>query len=205
MKLIQVFLQGLLFGFAYIAPIGMQNLFVVSTAIEQPIKRALQVALIVIFFDTSLSLACFYGIGKLLQSTPWLELAVLLVGSLLVFYIGWGLVKQKETAMGTMATSFSFKAAIITAFSVAWLNPQAIIDGSVLLAAFRVSVPNHLAHFFMVGVILASVAWFIGLTGLISKFKQLMQPRVLLWINRVCGIVIILYGVKLLAAFITKI
>lgn len=107
--------------------------------------------------------------------------------------------------MGTMDADFSYKAAIMTAFSVAWLNPQALIDGSVLLAAFRVSIPAALAHFFMIGVIIASIAWFIGLTGLISKFKHLMQPRVLLWINRVCGIIIILYGVKLLTTFVTKI
>lgn len=201
----QVFLQGLLFGVVYIAPIGMQNLFVVSMAIEQPLQRALRVALIVIFFDASLSLACFYGIGKLLQATPWLEMAVLLVGSLLVFYIGWGLLRAKEEAMGTMNADFSYKTAIITAFSVAWLNPQAIIDGSVLLAAFRVSIPMELAHWFIIGVLIASVVWFIGLTSLISKFKHLMQPRVLLWINRVCGAVIILYGVKLLATFVTKI
>ena len=50
-----VFLQGLLFGVAYIAPIGMQNLFVVSTAIEHPLNRALQVALSVILVDPSLS------------------------------------------------------------------------------------------------------------------------------------------------------
>ncbi|RRK09777.1 amino acid transporter [Lactiplantibacillus garii] len=201
----QVFLQGLLFGIVYIAPIGMQNLFVVSTAIEQPLKRALRVALIVVAFDTSLSLACFYGVGKILQSTPWLELAVLLVGSLLVFYIGWGLLRAKEEAMGTMDAEFSYKAAVVTAFSVAWLNPQAIIDGSVLLAAFRVSIPAALSHFFIVGVIIASIVWFFGLTTLISKFKHLMQPRVLLWVNRVCGAVIILYGVKLLATFVTKI
>ncbi|WP_370447976.1 LysE/ArgO family amino acid transporter [Lactobacillus sp. CBA3606] len=203
--MLQVFLQGLLFGIVYIAPIGMQNLFVVSTAIEQPRKRAFQVALIVIAFDTSLSLACFYGVGKLLQTTPWLALAVLLVGSLLVFYIGWGLVRKKTVAMGTMTTSFSYKATIITAFSVAWLNPQALIDGSVLLGAFRVSLTGNSAHAFMVGVILASMTWFFGLTGLISQFKHLMQPKVLLWVNRVCGIVIMLYGVKLMVTFITKI
>lgn len=200
-----IFLQGLLFGIVYIAPIGMQNLFVVSTAIEQPYSRALRVAFIVIAFDTSLSLACFYGIGKLLQTTPWLELAVLLVGSLLVFYIGWGLLRAKEAAMGTMDAAFSYKAAVVTAFSVAWLNPQALIDGSVLLAAFRVSIPAALSHYFIIGVIIASIAWFVGLTSLISKFKHLMQPRVLLWINRVCGLIIILYGVKLLATFVTKI
>ncbi|MBU7463820.1 LysE/ArgO family amino acid transporter [Lactiplantibacillus pentosus] len=201
----QVFLQGLLFGIVYIAPIGMQNLFVVSTAIEQPLQRALRVALIVIAFDTSLSLACFYGIGKLLQTTPWLELAVLFVGSLLVFYIGLHLLRQPEAAMDTLDSDFSYKAAILTAFSVAWLNPQALIDGSVLLAAFRVSIPAALTHFFIAGVIIASVIWFIGLTSLISKFKHLMRPRVLLWINRVCGLIIILYGIKLLANFVTKI
>ena len=203
--MMQVFLQGLLFGIVYIAPIGMQNLFVVSTAIEQPLQRALRVALIVIAFDTSLSLACFYGVGKLLQATPWLEMAVLLVGSLLVFYIGWGLLRAKESGMGTMDADFSYRAAIVTAFSVAWLNPQALIDGSVLLAAFRVSIPANLSHFFIIGVIIASIVWFIGLTSIISKFKHLMQPRVLLWINRVCGLIIILYGVKLLATFVTKI
>ncbi|WP_285298056.1 LysE/ArgO family amino acid transporter [Lactiplantibacillus plantarum] len=201
----QVFLQGLLFGIVYIAPIGMQNLFVVSTAIEQPLQRALRVALIVIAFDTSLSLACFYGVGRLLQTTPWLELGVLLIGSLLVFYIGWNLLRQKATVMGALDADFSYKAAILTAFSVAWLNPQALIDGSVLLAAFRMSIPAALTHFFMLGVILASIIWFIGLTSLINKFKHLMQPRVLLWINRICGGIIILYGVKLLATFITKI
>ncbi|XKL31410.1 LysE family transporter [Lactiplantibacillus plantarum] len=105
----QVFLQGLLFGIVYIAPIGMQNLFVVSTAIEQPLQRALRVALIVIAFDTSLSLACFYGVGRLLQTTPWLELGVLLIGSLLVFYIGWNLLRQKATAMGPSTRTFHIK------------------------------------------------------------------------------------------------
>lgn len=200
-----IFLQGLLFGIVYIAPIGMQNLFVVSTAIEQPYRRALRVALIVIAFDTSLSLACFYGVGQLLQARPWLELLVLLVGSLLVFYIGWGLVRAREQAMGTVAAPFSYRTAVVTAFSVAWLNPQAIIDGSVLLAAFRVSIPAALTHFFIAGVIIASIIWFISLTSLVSRFKHLMRPRVLLWINRVCGAIIILYGVKLLATFVTKI
>ena len=107
--------------------------------------------------------------------------------------------------MGTLDADFSYKAAILTAFSVAWLNPQALIDGSVLLAAFRVSIPAALTHYFIIGVILASIIWFVGLTSLVSKFKHLMQPRVLLWINRACGLIIILYGIKLLATFVTKI
>ena len=57
------YLQGLTIGLAYVAPIGMQNLFVINSALTQPRRRALLTALIVIAFDISLALACFFGIG----------------------------------------------------------------------------------------------------------------------------------------------
>ena len=59
------YLQGLTIGLAYVAPIGMQNLFVINSALTQPRRRALLTALIVIAFDISLALACFFGIGAL--------------------------------------------------------------------------------------------------------------------------------------------
>ena len=64
------FLQGLTMGLAYVAPIGLQNLFVINTALTQSRRRAAATALIVIFFDISLALACFFGIGALMNSFP---------------------------------------------------------------------------------------------------------------------------------------
>ena len=52
------YLQGLTIGLAYVAPIGMQNLFVINSALTQPRRRALLTALIVIAFDISLARAC---------------------------------------------------------------------------------------------------------------------------------------------------
>ena len=60
------FFQGLTLGLAYVAPIGMQNLFVIDSALTKPRRRALLTALIVLFFDASLSLSCFFGIGRLM-------------------------------------------------------------------------------------------------------------------------------------------
>lgn len=51
------YLQGLTLGLAYVAPIGMQNLFVINSALTQPRWRALLTALIVIFFDITLAMA----------------------------------------------------------------------------------------------------------------------------------------------------
>ena len=41
------YFQGLVIGLAYVAPIGMQNLFVINSALAQPRRRALLTAAIV--------------------------------------------------------------------------------------------------------------------------------------------------------------
>ena len=99
------FLQGLTMGLAYVAPIGLQNLFVINSALTHTQKRALLTALIVILFD----------------------------------------------------------------------------------------------------VTLASCLWFTGLTLLISLFSDNFTPKTLVVINKVCGVIIVFYGCKLLYNFLTMV
>lgn len=56
-----IYLQGLTMGLAYVAPIGLQNLFVINTALTQKRSRVYLTALIIIFFDITLGLACFWA------------------------------------------------------------------------------------------------------------------------------------------------
>lgn len=44
------FLQGLTLGLAYVAPIGMQNMFIINSALNNTRRRAFLTALIVLFF-----------------------------------------------------------------------------------------------------------------------------------------------------------
>ncbi|MFD0896875.1 LysE/ArgO family amino acid transporter [Loigolactobacillus binensis] len=197
------YLQGLLFGIAYIAPIGLQNLFVINTALAQPRRRALKVAVIVTFFDISLALATFYGVGRLLTWLPWLKLVVLGVGSLIVLYIGVSLLRAQAPELKKSSTQpFSYWRAIMAAFAIAWLNPQALLDGTLLLGAFRASLAPLAADFFIGGVMTASAIWFSGLTLLISWLRDRFTTKFLLLLNRICGGVIILYAWKLVSEFV---
>ena len=94
------YLQGLALGLAYVAPIGMQNLFVINSALTQTRLRALVTALIVIFFDVTLALACFFGIGLVMQKYPPVQLGILLLGGLVVVYIGVSLLKSSVRQIG---------------------------------------------------------------------------------------------------------
>ena len=140
------FVQGLTMGLAYVAPIGVQNLFVIHSALAHPRRRALATAGIVILFDVTLALA---------------------------------------------------------AFVVTWCNPQALIDGTMMLGAFRATLPTAQASSFISGVALASCLWFLGVTLVVSLLSRHFTPGVMVWINRVCGVVILCYGGSLLWSFLT--
>ena len=201
-RYMNIFLQGLTMGLAYVAPIGMQNLFVINSALTNKRKRALLTALIVIFFDITLSLACFFGIGTIMQKFKWLQMVILCVGSLIVIYIGISLLRAKTQDLEKDQPTMSIKKTISSACVVTWFNPQAIIDGTMMLGAFHVTLAAGQETPFITGVACASFFWFIGLTFLISLSSSKFNAKVMRWINIVCGVIIIGYGIKLFVSFV---
>ena len=204
-RYMNIFLQGLTMGLAYVAPIGMQNLFVINSALTNKRKRALLTALIVIFFDITLSLACFFGIGTIMQKFKWLQMVILCVGSLIVIYIGISLLRAKTQDLEKDQPTMSIKKTISSACVVTWFNPQAIIDGTMMLGAFHVTLAAGQETPFITGVACASFSWFIGLTFLISLISSKFNAKVMRWINIVCGVIIIGYGIKLFVSFVQMI
>ncbi len=200
---VEIYLQGLTMGLAYVAPIGLQNLFVINTALTQPRRRVYATALIVIFFDVTLGLACFFGIGAIMSASPVLEMIVLAIGSLIVLWIGLGLVRSKEESLDNgRDVNIPIIKVVTTACVVTWFNPQALIDGSMMLGAFKATLPSGTDFFFVGGFASASVLWFLGISTVISLFSARFTPKMLRVINIVCGAVVIFYGLKLLWNFI---
>jgi L-lysine exporter family protein LysE/ArgO len=192
-----ILLQGFLVGLAYVAPIGMQNAYVINASAKCSKSKALQIALITIFFDISLALACFFGVGLLLSHFGFLKQIFMALGSIAVVYIGISLVRSTSAGVADTEVNPSIIATAITVFTVTWLNPQAIIDGTMLLSGFRASLIPHEAYWFISGVAISSAAWFLTLSTLVNRMRHLMTPKLLTNINRVCGLVIIFFGVKI--------
>lgn len=197
-----IFLQGFTMGLAYVAPIGLQNLFVINAALTQKRRRAWLTALIVIFFDITLALACFYGVGAVMAYFPWLETIILFLGSLIVIYIGSSLLRAKGSLDKASDANIPLLKVITTACVVTWFNPQAIIDGTMMLGAFRSTLSKEDAVTFITGVTSASAVWFFGISTFITIFSHKFNDKVLRWINVVCGCVIIFYGLKLFYHFV---
>lgn len=204
--------QGFTMGLAYVAPIGMQNLFVINAAVSQPRSRALATALFVTMFDMMLTLACFFGIGAVMDAVPWLGPLMQLGGGALVVLIGVVLVLPRKKASKTepnAAASAAYERAkgpglrgvFVAALLVTWCNPQAFIDSTMMLGAFRATFGGADGLVFVTGACAASLVWFPGMALIVSVLGSRFNDRVLRIINVVCGLVVIAYGVRLIAAF----
>ena len=113
------FLQGLLVGLATFAPVGMQNLFIINTALVQPVRRIILTLAILALFDMSLSAAAFYGIGAVLEMWPIMKLIVILFGSLLIIYMGSNIFRT-EPDMRNLNTHIPIRKLIMSAIAVSW-------------------------------------------------------------------------------------
>ncbi|MBE6052196.1 MAG: amino acid transporter [Clostridium sp.] len=202
---IKYLFQGLLFGLAYVAPIGVQNLFVINSALYKSKLEALRTAMTTVFFDISLALSCFFGVGFLLTKFNMLGNILMGIGSIVIIYIAISLIRSTPDTFKNNIENESFSKVILKCFAVTWLNPQAIIDGTLLLGGIRASLENETSYFFIIGVALASFLWFNVLSGIVSITKNKFNNKVLKFINILCGLIILFYGLKLGYDFILKI
>lgn len=212
--MLAVMLQGFTMGLAYVAPIGMQNLFVINAAVSQPRARALITALFVTLFDMSLTLACFFGVGAVMDAVPWLGPLMQLVGGGLVIAIGIVLIvprrkkdekPAKKDAAGSAVRARmqqpGLRGVFVAALLVTWCNPQAFIDGTMMLGAFRATFGGADGLAFVAGACMASLVWFPGMALIVSVLGSRFNDTILRVVNVVCGLVVIAYGLRLIAAF----
>jgi L-lysine exporter family protein LysE/ArgO len=197
--------QGLMLGLSYVAPIGMQNLYVINAAIREERGKAYQVAFTTIFFDISLALSCYFGIGLLLNKVPMLKGAIMLFGSIVVIYIGISLLRLSPELKDDVKIQKSFLRVAADCFAVTWLNPQALVDGSLLLGGYHAYIPEGLSKYFIMGFCLASFLWFTSLSTIVSIFHAKINNNLIKWINIICGIIIIFFGARLGISFIKMI
>ena len=201
-----IYLRGILIGFAFVAPIGMQNIYMFNNALSNKMSKALLYNFLVWFCDALFSFAAFYGIGALISANEIVKIIIMLVGGALTSYIGFNIIRSaKQTAIGSDSKKQTLKQALITALIVSWGNPQAMIDGTMMLGASRATLTFEQSILFITGVITASFIWDHGITIGFNLLRDKLPKKFLLAINLISGIIVAVYGLYLILIGITEI
>lgn len=201
-----IYLRGILVGFAFVAPIGMQNIYMFNNALSNKMSKALLYNFLVWFCDALFSFAAFYGIGALISANEIVKIIVMLVGGALTSYIGFNIIRSaKQTAIGSDSKKQTLKQALMTALIVSWGNPQAMIDGTMMLGASRATLTFEQSILFITGVVTASFIWDHGITIGFNLLRDKLPKKFLLAINLISGIIVSIYGLYLILTGITEI
>ncbi|MEE1508210.1 LysE family transporter [Ligilactobacillus ruminis] len=201
-----IYLRGILIGFAFVAPIGMQNIYMFNNALSNKMSKALLYNFLVWFCDALFSFAAFYGIGALISANEIVKIIVMLIGGALTSYIGFNIIRSaKQTAIGSDSRKQTLKQALMTALIVSWGNPQAMIDGTMMLGASRATLTFEQSILFITGVITASFIWDHGITIGFNLLRDKLPKKFLLAINLISGIIVAVYGLYLILTGITEI
>ena len=201
-----IYLRGILIGFAFVTPIGMQNIYMFNNALSNKMSKALLYNFLVWFCDALFSFAAFYGIGALISANEIVKIIVMLVGGTLTSYIGFNIIRSaKQTAIGSDSKKQTLKQALMTALIVSWGNPQAMIDGTMMLGASRATLTFEQSILFITGVITASFIWDHGITIGFNLLRDKLPKKFLLAINLISGIIVAVYGLYLILTGITEI
>lgn len=195
-----IFIKGLTIGLAYVAPIGVQNIFIINASLKKSRTIAFYTAFVVAFFDISLSLLCFFGIGSLITRFPILEQLMLLLGGIVVSIIGLSIFKSIPYEKDEN-TNNNEKNIILTAFFVTFLNPQALIDGTMLFGGNVSSLMINERSYFILGSASASIIWFFSIALILPFFKEKINIKAIGIINKCCGLYLIYNGLSLLYNF----
>jgi L-lysine exporter family protein LysE/ArgO len=199
-----IFLEGLALGFAYAMPLGTQNIFVIHEAMKSGLPRSYVTASIVTLMDVSLSLACFYGVGVLLESAPVFKQALMAGGACYLLYTGINLLRKPPAKVewGEGENQISFAKKVTMAFLLTWANPHALLDGTVLFGGYRSTLKQEDILLFVSGMVLASALWFFSLTSIIGAFRKVLNQKALFGIQVACGIILLALGGKMLSEFV---
>ncbi|MDD6171988.1 MAG: LysE family transporter [Ligilactobacillus ruminis] len=201
-----IYLRGILIGFAFVTPIGMQNIYMFNNALSNKMSKALLYNFLVWFCDALFSFAAFYGTGALISANEIVKIIVMLVGGALTSYIGFNIIRSaKQTAIGSDSKKQTLKQALMTALIVSWGNPQAMIDGTMMLGASRATLTFEQSILFITGVITASFIWDHGITIGFNLLRDKLPKKFLLAINLISGIIVAVYGLYLILTGITEI
>ncbi len=192
----------MLIGFAYSAPIGMQNLYIFNNALSNRLSKAFLYASVIWLVDAVFSLIAFLGVGTLIMQNDFIKLAVMLIGGLIVSYLGGTIIRTANAVqLNTIEQATMLGKVFVTALVLSFGNPQALIDGSLMLGALRGTLADREVMPFYGGVILATAIWFTGITLAFNILRDRLSKRFLVWINLISGFIVLLYGLHLILEF----
>jgi threonine/homoserine/homoserine lactone efflux protein len=192
-----VFLRGLIIGFSIAAPVGPIGVLCIRRTLANGLRYGLASGLGAATADAFYGCIAAFGLtlvaNLLIGQQFWLRL----VGGLFLCYLGLKTFLTKPAEQVAQPQENSLLGAYVSTLVLTLTNPLTILSFAAIFAGLGLAETNssYLAAILLVlGVFIGSAAWWLFLSGGVSLFRTKFGVRELGWVNRISGVIIIVFG-----------
>jgi threonine/homoserine/homoserine lactone efflux protein len=204
---------GLVIGVLVAAPVGPVNVLCIQRGIERGFFGGLAAGIGAVLGDGLIALFAALGVGAISGAIEHHRTAIQIIGGLALIAFGIKLymtLPPIKTDAGSDAENASlrdFAWDIPQTFFLTITNPGAVLGLFAIFGGVSTFVEVHstIDALTMVAAIMGgSLAWWIFLSNLISRFRHLVDAVHLQTINRYAGLALIVFGVILIGEMVLK-
>lgn len=195
---ISFFSRGLIIGFSIAAPVGPIGVLCIRRTLAQGRAVGLISGLGAATADGLYGSIAGFGLtfisGFLVSQQVWLRI----IGGIFLCYLGITTFLAKPAQSAAEATGKGLIGAYASTFFLTVTNPLTILSFGAIFAGLGVASAgsNYLdSGILVLGVFLGSAIWWLLLSTGVSILRKKFDDRSLIWINKISGLIIIIFGI----------
>jgi threonine/homoserine/homoserine lactone efflux protein len=195
-----------LLGLSVAAPVGAIGVLIIRRSLAYGWRFGFVSGLGVATADAAYGAIAAFGLTALTSALTALTDPLRLFGGLFLLYLGLRtfLARAAAPITATADASRDLPGAYLSIFALTIVNPQTILT---FLSAFAglgaLDAADSLAPFLMVGgVFTGSVSWWLVLSAAISTLRARIDARLMMWINRASGAIVIAFALAILLSLV---
>ncbi len=198
-------LRGLVIGFSIAAPVGPIGVLCIRRTLADGRTSGLISGLGAATADAMYGCVAGFGLtfisSILIDQQTWLRL----FGGLFLCYLGIKTLFSKPAQQEAKVEGTGLLSSYASTFLLTVTNPMTILSFAAIFAGLGLVNTNGSyasALILVLGVFLGSAAWWLLLSGGVGFFRAKFNTKGLLWVNRISGVVITVFGVVALIGLV---
>lgn len=204
---------GMFIGILVAAPVGPVNVLCIQRTLAYGMAAGIIAGIGAVLGDGLIALFAALGVGAITGVVDYHRATIQIIGGLVLLYFGWRLYAhappytrpQNGTTNGGPLRNYAWD--IPKTFLLTVTNPGAVLGLFAIFggASTFVEVRGPGEALLMVGsVMLGSLSWWIGLSYMVGRIRNIFKPEHLTRINRWAGILLMGFGLVLIGEIVFK-
>jgi threonine/homoserine/homoserine lactone efflux protein len=195
---VNILLSGLAIGFSIAAPVGPIGVLCIRRTLAEGRTAGLLTGMGAATADGLFGSVAAFGLSVISNFLIGQQFWFRLLGGAFLCYLGVRTFLSTPATQAALAGGRGLLSAYISTLFLTLTNPVTILFFAavfVTVAASGATLNAGTAILLVVGVFMGSAAWWLFLSVTVSVARSWFTPRLMRWVNRLSGLVIVGFGI----------